>query len=102
MTRELKWGYFGPRGTFTEQAARKLRDQLRDDQDVSISLIPYVTIPDVLKDVEKGTIDGGIVPIENSTEGSVNVTLDSLAHDANVFIVNELILPIRHHLLAKH
>lgn len=83
--------YLGPKGTFTEEAASKLEGKL----------IPYETIYDILDVVNKGKCDFGVVPIENSIEGSVGVTLDLLAHTYDLKIIGELILPIKHHLLTN-
>lgn len=83
--------YLGPKGTFTEEAASKLEGKL----------IPYETIYDILDVVNDGKIELGVVPIENSIEGSVGVTLDLLAHTYDLQIIGELILPIKHHLLTN-
>lgn len=102
-TREhnVKVGYLGPRGTFTDQAARVFFMDKHVSSMPEPRLIPYRTIPDVLSDVERGELDYGVVPIENSTEGSVSVTLDALVHEVDVQIVGETVLPIRHHLMAR-
>ncbi|MFO7318645.1 MAG: prephenate dehydratase [Clostridia bacterium] len=91
-------GYLGPRGTFTEEAAARLFPQ---EPPEPAALIPYRTIPEVLADVEAGRLDRGVVPIENSIEGSVAVTLDALVHEVEVYITAEVVLPIRHHLMVK-
>lgn len=88
-------GYLGPRGTFTEQAARRIFA----GQDVH--WIPYRTIPEILFDVEKGAIERGVVPIENAIEGSVALTLDVLVHEVDVPITAEYVLPVAHCLLVK-
>ncbi|MDO5389255.1 MAG: prephenate dehydratase, partial [Clostridia bacterium] len=89
----MKAGYLGPRGTFTEQAARILEGENE--------LIPYNTFLDELKAVERGEIDEAVVPIENSIEGIVNATIDSLAFDVNLYIQEILIMPIEQCLIAK-
>lgn len=86
-------GYLGPSGTFSHIAAQKF---CRDD-----SLKEFATIYSAIMAVEHGEIDACIVPIENSIEGSVNVTLDTLAFEANLFITGEYILKIRQNLLVK-
>ena len=91
----MKVGYLGPRGTFTELAARRL---FSGD---GVEFIPYRTIPDVLHDAESGRLDQGVVPIENSIEGSVALTLDTLVHEVNLPITGECVLPVVHHLMAK-
>ncbi|MGC9517869.1 MAG: prephenate dehydratase [Methanomicrobiales archaeon] len=87
----VKIGFLGPLGTFTEEAASKLNGKL----------IAYESILAVLDAVETEKIDWGVVPIENSIEGSVGVTLDLLAHDYNLKINKEIILPISHNLLVN-
>lgn len=94
----MKVGYLGPRGTFTEEAAQKL---LGGSETTSVELHPLRTIPEVLYAVEAGELDRGVVPIENSIEGSVSATLDALAHEVEVQICREVVLPVRHHLMAK-
>src|SRR6188474_2078260 len=81
-------GFFGPFGTFTQQALTTLTD-LADAEHV-----PYRTVPDVLDAVETGEVDFGLVPIENSIEGMVNFTLDALAFDHQLLIVREVVLDI--------
>ncbi|MFM8002390.1 MAG: prephenate dehydratase domain-containing protein, partial [Actinomycetota bacterium] len=58
--------YFGPAGTFTEQALRGQKDLASNE------LVAFRTVPDVLDAVESGEVDLGFVPIENSIEGTVN------------------------------
>jgi prephenate dehydratase len=87
-------GYFGPSGTFTEQALMTL-DDLADAEHV-----PFRTVPDVLDAVEAGDLDLGFVPIENSIEGMVNFSQDALAFDHSLLITREVVLDIEHCLLA--
>lgn len=86
-------GYLGPRGTFTEQAAKIL---MPDD-----NLIPYHTFAEALIAVEKGDISSAVVPIENSIEGIVNSTVDSLIFDVDLNIQKLLVLPISQCFIAK-
>ena len=65
----LKVGYLGPEGTFTQTAVYKHFGH-------SVRGLPYSTIDEVFQEVESGAADFGVVPIENSTEGTVNHTLD--------------------------
>jgi prephenate dehydratase len=89
-----KVAFFGPFGTFTEQA-------LRTQPDLgSRELVAHRTVPDVLDAVSSGQVDAGFVPIENSIEGMVNFTLDALAFDHELRIVREVVLDIEHCLLA--
>lgn len=64
-------------------------------------LIPYCTIPAVMESVTKNETKYGIVPIENSIEGSVGVTLDSLAHKFDLKIYKEIIIPINQNLIVN-
>ncbi len=90
-------GYLGPAGTFSEEAARlyQRRTGLTD-----MELVAYRTIADVLAGVAAHAIDIGVVPVENSIEGSVVVTLDFLAHEADIPVTGEVVIPIRHFLLV--
>ena len=87
----MKIGYFGPPGTFTEEAALSIDGEHA----------PFDTIRDVLEAVKNDEVDCGVVPIENSIEGSVCVTLDLLTHDYDLMIEREIILPISHNLLIN-
>lgn len=86
-------GYLGPRGTFTEQAALIMAG--------GESITPYHTFWEGLDAVESGMLDAAIVPIENSIEGTVNATVDSLIFDVDLYIQELLIMPIEQCLLAK-
>ncbi len=88
-------GYFGPAGTFTEQALLTQSDL------ASCDLVAYRTVPDVLDAVESGEVEQGFVPIENSIEGTVNFTQDALVFDHTLLIQREIVLDIEHCLLAR-
>ncbi len=88
----MRVGVLGPRGTFSEIAAKKWHSACR--------IRYFEEIPDVVEAVVSGEIDAGVLPIENSIEGSVNITLD-LLYDQKVKIIGEVIVPVVHHLLAK-
>jgi prephenate dehydratase len=90
-----KMAYLGPRGTFCEEAA------LRYTEQSTWELLPYSDIGQVFAAVHQGVVDSGIVPIENSCEGSVNQTMDLLAYDYDLKVSGEIILPINHNLLAR-
>lgn len=64
-------------------------------------LIAYCTIPAVLESVANGECSLGVVPIENSIEGPVGITLDSLAHKFELKIFNEIIIPINQNLIVN-
>jgi prephenate dehydratase len=93
--RSRRIAFFGPFGTFTEQALRSQPD-LADGE-----LVAMRTVPDVLDAVSAGDVDLGFVPIENSIEGMVNFTLDALAFDHDLLITREVVLDIEHCLLAR-
>ena len=61
----------------------------------------FSTIYSVILAVEKGEIDRAIVPIENSIDGSINTTLDTLAFDVDLYITGEYILHISENLMVK-
>lgn len=88
-------GFFGPFGTFTEQALRTQADLCTGEQ------LAYRTVPDVLDAVTSGEVDYGFVPIENSIEGMVNFTLDALAFDHELLIQREVVLDIHMCLAAR-
>jgi len=87
-------GFLGPLGTFTEQALLTQPDLAGGE------LVPMPSIPDVLAAVEAGEIDLGFVAIENSIEGSVNVTIDTLAFGAELLIQREVVISVQLNLLA--
>ncbi len=88
-----KIGFLGPPGTFSQQAA------LIYTRNNPSELISFPTIAEALIAVQQRQLDAAVVPMENSLEGSVNVTLDLLAWEVDLAITAELILPISHNLL---
>tara|TARA_Y100001960_G_C14719019_1_gene851349 strand:+ start:704 stop:1648 length:945 start_codon:yes stop_codon:yes gene_type:complete len=86
--------YLGPAGTFTEQALYSQSDLL------DYILDPTVSIPEAIKQVAEGKADFGFVAIENSIEGSVNITQDTLAFDVDLLIQREVVNEIQLNLLA--
>ncbi|MEO1055349.1 MAG: prephenate dehydratase [Actinomycetota bacterium] len=94
MTSPGRVGFFGPFGTFTQQAL------LTQDDLVDHEHVPFRTVPDVLDAVAAGHVDVGLVPIENSIEGMVNFTQDALAFDYDLLITREIVIDIEHCLLA--
>lgn len=85
-----KVAFLGPQGTFSHQAASLLSE----------NLVSYCSIQSVMSAVEREECVYGLVPIENSIEGPVSLTLDSLIHNFDLKIKNEIIIPINHNLLA--
>lgn len=88
----LSVGYLGPEGTFTQAAALKHFGH-------SVQTQPFGAIGDIFREVEAGSCNFGVVPVENSTEGMVSHTLDSFL-DSPLKIAGEVELRIVHHLLA--
>lgn len=86
--------YLGPAGTFSEEA-------LLTQTDLDAERMPVGSIPEAIAAVEHGDADLGVVPIENSIEGSVTVTLDHLAFESGLLIQREIDLPIRLNLCAR-
>jgi prephenate dehydratase len=86
---EDRVAYLGPAGTFTETAARTITGT--DDPG---DLVPCGDIIEVLRAVEQGRAARGVVPIENTLEGSVTATLDALAFDTDLLIHGELEIPV--------
>ena len=91
MTRRL--AYLGPTGTYTEQAAL--------NYDADATLVPCASIPAVADEVTSRRADEGVVPIENSLEGSVTFTLDVLIQESSLFIKHESVVPIMHSLVVN-
>jgi prephenate dehydratase len=87
--------YLGPPGTFTEEAL------LSEDDVAEADLVAFGSIPEVIEAVERHDADLGIVPIENAIEGSITVTLDTLAFDSDLLIQREVIRPVSLNLVAR-
>lgn len=92
LEQPLRVAYLGPEGTFSQAAALKHFGH-------SVISTPMAAIDEVFREVVAGAVNFGVVPVENSTEGAVNHTLDSfLEHD--IVICGEVELRIHHHLLV--
>ncbi len=89
----LRVAYFGPEGTFTHLAARQ---QFGGQAELS----PFPSIPEVIAAVERGAVDLGVVPVENTTEGVVTETLDTLM-EASVTLCGEIQLRVSQQLLSR-
>jgi prephenate dehydratase len=87
-------GFLGPEGTFTEQALLSQPDLAANE------LVALPSIPDVLLAVESGEVDLGFVGIENSIEGAVTVTVDTLGFDTDLLIQGEVVMGVQMNLLA--
>ncbi len=90
----MRIGFLGPIGTFTEQALLSQPDLAAGD------LVPLPSMPDVLNAAATGEVDLGFVAIENSIEGSVNVTVDTLVFDVDLYIQREVVLPVQMNLMG--
>ncbi len=88
-----RYAFLGPAGTFSEEALLSLGIE-------ELEPVECTTIAEVFEAVERGRVDGGVVPIENSVEGSVSATLDGLAFDTQVEIQGEIVIDIHHSLVA--
>jgi len=91
-----KIAYLGPEGTFCEEAIISYFGDVSNTE-----MIPFTTIPEVIKSVNRGEVEQGLVPIENSIEGSVNITQDILTFESEAKIIGEIIIPIKHYLIGK-
>ena len=90
-------GFLGPRGTHSEAAAMFLSERMEGDA----KLCPYPDIFSVIQAAADGEVDVCVVPVENSLEGAVNVTMDTLAQMDDLAIERELIWDIHNQLMAK-
>jgi prephenate dehydratase len=89
-------GYLGPEGTFSEEAV------LGSVEQNAVVPVALGSIREAVMAVQDGMVRWALVPIENSVEGSVPVTLDTLTGEApDVSVVGEVVLPVRHHLIAR-
>jgi len=92
LEQRMKVAFLGPEGTFTQQAALKHFGH-------AVESLPLGAIDEVFREVESGAANYGVVPVENSTEGVVNHTLDTFM-TSSLKICGEVELRIHHHLLA--
>ena len=92
LQKDLVIGYLGPEATFTQQAAMK-------NFGSALSYRALSDIPDVFREVERGECDYGVVPVENSTEGTVNRSLDLLV-ETELTIIAQVYLKIEHCLFS--
>lgn len=87
--------FLGPRGTFAEAALSTLPAYADAGQ------IPAVSVQAAIDAVRDGSVDSALIPIENSIEGSVSVTLDELSNGKRLVIVDEVAIPVRFALMAR-
>lgn len=91
----LKAGFLGPQGTFSQEA---LEVYFNGREFIAV---PYANIPEMLYAVCEDKIAEAVVPIENSLEGAINVTLDMIAWDVDLKIKAEVAISVRQNLLVK-
>ena len=91
----MRIAYLGPPGSFSEEAVARC-DLARGDEPV-----PCATFADAYHALRRGEVDGALLAIENSIEGSVGGNLDLLVHEPGPLIRREVLLPVRQHLLAR-
>lgn len=92
-----KMGFLGPLGTHSEAAALYLNSLLRSEYQLEACENIYAAI----QAVEQGELDACLVPVENSIEGSINITLDTLARSDDLCVIRELIWSVHNHLMVK-
>src|SRR5574341_2596117 len=93
LERPLKVAFLGPRATFTHQAGMQ-------QFGYAAQYVPTESIREIFGEVERGRADFGVVPIENSTEGVVNYTLDMFI-DSDLKIYAEILLEVTQNLMNK-
>jgi prephenate dehydratase len=91
-----RYAYLGPEGTFTEQALRTLPAAAKAE------LLPCGSVSAALDAVRDSEADGAVVPIENSVEGGVAVTIDELSSGDPLMITREMHVEVQFALMAKH
>jgi prephenate dehydratase len=87
----MKIAFLGPHASFTQLACSQI---FPNDE-----LIPQSSILDCFNAVKNGDVEKAVVPLENSIEGTVSMTLDYLYDFENIFIETEAVMPIAHHLM---
>ncbi|OGB24052.1 MAG: chorismate mutase [Burkholderiales bacterium RIFCSPLOWO2_02_FULL_57_36] len=93
LEKRVTVAYLGPAGTFSEQAVYQQFGR-------AVEGLPCASIDEVFRAAEAGTADFGVVPVENSTEGAINRTLDLLLQ-TSLLISGEVSLPVHHSLMSK-
>ncbi|MFP4660687.1 MAG: prephenate dehydratase [Halanaerobiales bacterium] len=88
------YGYLGPAGTFSEEAA--LQYFKSGDK-----LLPLRSFNQIFEKLQTGEIIRGVIPIENSLEGAVKLCMDLLYSSSYIVVVDEIILPVKHYLMAE-
>lgn len=97
---EVSVAFLGPPGTYTEAAAITYVKQLEAETGQKVLLHPYSGIAQTLQALTQGVADLAVVPVENSVEGGVSMTLDTLWQLSKLQIQKALVLPIAHALIT--
>lgn len=92
-----RMGILGPSGTHSEAAAIRLNELSAEKSELVI--LPEIF--EVLAAVVEEQLDAGFVPVENSLEGSINITLDTLARSEKLIVAREFVYPIHNQLMAR-
>jgi prephenate dehydratase len=90
-----RFGYLGPRGTFTQMALDSWDGATDKEQ------VPFPSVDAALDALRAGHVDAAMVPIENSVEGGVSATLDALATGEPLIVIGEVLVPITFVLCAR-
>lgn len=93
LERRVTVAYLGPAGTFSEQAVYQQFGR-------AVEGLPCVSIDEVFRATEAGTADFGVVPVENSSEGAINRTLDLMLATTTV-ISGEVAIAVQHSLMTS-
>jgi prephenate dehydratase len=94
--------YLGPAGTYSEMAALQYLQLSHSDlENNPARMCPYPTIPQAINAAEHGNVDIAVVPVENSIQGGVTMTLDSLWQSESLQIQQAIVLPIAHALITR-
>jgi chorismate mutase/prephenate dehydratase len=93
LEKRVTVAYLGPQGTFSEQAVYQQFGS-------AVEGLPCISIDEVFRATEAGTADFGVVPVENSSEGAINRTLD-LMLGTTTLISGEISIPVHHSLMTK-
>ncbi|BAZ66583.1 MAG: prephenate dehydratase [Pelatocladus maniniholoensis HA4357-MV3] len=97
----LSIAHLGPPGTYAEQAAILYINWLSHNQGLQATLCPYPSISQTLRSVAQSQVNLAVVPVENSIEGSVTMTMDTLWQLDNLQIQMALVMPIVHTLISS-
>jgi len=89
---QLRVGFLGPDGSFSHEAVLTIE---------GVHAVAFDSFADILSAVADGTVDQGLVPLENAIEGTVSAVIDGLVFDHDLVIEREIVIPIRLNLLAR-